>query len=32
MLGFIILFFMDEPRGHMAEIREDGSVELIEVG
>ena len=25
------LFYLDEPRGHMAEVREDGSVELIEV-
>ncbi|MGH7338608.1 MAG: MFS transporter, partial [Myxococcota bacterium] len=25
------LFFLDEPSGHMAEVREDGSVELIEV-
>ena len=25
------LFYLDEPSGHMAEVREDGSVELIEV-
>ncbi len=27
----LILLFLDEPRGHMAEINEDGSVELIEI-
>jgi MFS transporter, NNP family, nitrate/nitrite transporter len=32
LAGFVILFFLAEPQGHMAEIREDGSVELIEVG
>ncbi len=32
VLGFLVLFFMEEPRGHMAEIRDDGTVELIEVG
>ncbi|MBN7824359.1 NarK family nitrate/nitrite MFS transporter [Bowmanella dokdonensis] len=31
MLGFVTLFFMDEPRGQIAEVREDGSVELIDV-
>ncbi|GAB3035467.1 NarK family nitrate/nitrite MFS transporter [Bowmanella dokdonensis] len=31
VLGFLVLLFMDEPQGHMAEIREDGSVELISV-
>lgn len=31
VIGFVTLFFMEEPRGHMAEIREDGTVELIEV-
>ena len=31
VVGFLTLFFMEEPRGHMAEIREDGTVELIEV-
>lgn len=28
---FIAVQFMDEPQGHMAEVNEDGSVELIEV-
>ena len=28
---FIAVQFMDEPEGHMAEINEDGTVELIEV-
>jgi NNP family nitrate/nitrite transporter-like MFS transporter len=28
---FAALFYLDEPSGHMAEVREDGSVELIEV-
>ncbi len=32
VLGFVTLLFMEEPQGHMAEIREDGSVELIHVG
>ncbi len=32
VLGFITLLFMTEPKGHMAEVREDGSVELISVG
>lgn len=31
VIGFVTLFFMEEPRGHMAEVREDGTVELIEV-
>jgi NNP family nitrate/nitrite transporter-like MFS transporter len=31
-LGFITLFFMAEPKGQIAEINEDGSVELIHVG
>jgi NNP family nitrate/nitrite transporter-like MFS transporter len=31
-LGFIALLFMDEPKGHIAEVKEDGSVELIHVG
>jgi len=31
VLGFITLLFMDEPSGHMAEVREDGTVELISV-
>ena len=31
VVGFLTLFFMEEPRGHMAEVRDDGTVELIEV-
>lgn len=31
VLGFIALLFLEEPQGHMAEVREDGSVELINV-
>ncbi|MEJ2444846.1 MAG: NarK family nitrate/nitrite MFS transporter [Exilibacterium sp.] len=31
VLGFVTLLFMEEPEGHIAEIREDGSVELINV-
>ncbi|MGH1485358.1 MAG: NarK family nitrate/nitrite MFS transporter [Cellvibrionaceae bacterium] len=31
VLGFVTLLFMNEPKGQMAEIREDGSVELINV-
>ncbi|MGI1678499.1 MAG: NarK family nitrate/nitrite MFS transporter [Cellvibrionaceae bacterium] len=31
VLGFITLLFMEEPQGQMAEVREDGSVELIDV-
>ena len=31
LVGFLTLFFMEEPRGHMAEVRDDGTVELIEV-
>ena len=31
VLGFVTLLFMEEPQGHMAEVREDGSVELISV-
>lgn len=31
ILGLVALLFMDEPRGHMAEVREDGSVELISI-
>ena len=29
--GFIALCFMEEPAGHITEVREDGSVELISV-
>ncbi|HIG39189.1 MAG: NarK family nitrate/nitrite MFS transporter [bacterium] len=31
VIGFIALFFLSEPRGQIAEIREDGTVELIDV-
>ncbi len=31
VLGFVTLLFMEEPSGQMAEVREDGSVELIDV-
>jgi NNP family nitrate/nitrite transporter-like MFS transporter len=31
-VGFVALLFMDEPKGHIAEVKEDGSVELIHVG
>ncbi len=31
VLGFVTLLFLDEPSGHMAEVKEDGSVELIDV-
>ncbi|UTA46880.1 NarK family nitrate/nitrite MFS transporter [Simiduia sp. 21SJ11W-1] len=31
VLGFVTLLFMEEPSGHIAEVREDGSVELITV-
>lgn len=31
LLGFFTLLFMEEPKGHMAEIKEDGSVELIQI-
>jgi MFS transporter, NNP family, nitrate/nitrite transporter len=31
LLGLFALPFLDEPRGHVAEVNEDGSVELIEV-
>jgi NNP family nitrate/nitrite transporter-like MFS transporter len=32
VLGFVTLLFLEEPKGQMAEINEDGSVELIHVG
>ncbi|PCH59496.1 MAG: MFS transporter [SAR86 cluster bacterium] len=32
VLGFVALLFMEEPRGHITEVREDGSIELINVG
>ncbi|MCL1068201.1 NarK family nitrate/nitrite MFS transporter [Shewanella olleyana] len=31
VLGFITLFFMSEPKGHMAEVNEKGEVTLISV-
>lgn len=31
VVGFITLLFMEEPKGHMVEVREDGTVELIRV-
>jgi NNP family nitrate/nitrite transporter-like MFS transporter len=32
LIGLIALLFMDEPEGHIAEVRDDGTVELINVG
>jgi NNP family nitrate/nitrite transporter-like MFS transporter len=32
LIGFVTLFFMEEPRGTIAEVNEDGTVELIQVG
>ncbi|WAJ72050.1 NarK family nitrate/nitrite MFS transporter [Catenovulum adriaticum] len=31
VVGFVTLFFMEEPTGKMAEVKEDGTVELIKV-
>ncbi|WP_432474302.1 NarK family nitrate/nitrite MFS transporter [Amphritea sp. HPY] len=31
VLGFVTLLFLEEPKGHMAEVNEDGTVELISV-
>ncbi len=31
VIGFVTLLFMSEPSGKMAEVKEDGSVELIDV-
>jgi NNP family nitrate/nitrite transporter-like MFS transporter len=31
VLGFVTLLFLNEPKGHMAEVNEDGTVELIQV-
>ena len=31
VLGFVTLLFMQEPSGKITEVREDGSVELIDV-
>jgi NNP family nitrate/nitrite transporter-like MFS transporter len=32
VVGVIALLMMEEPKGHIAEVREDGSVEMISVG
>ena len=32
VVGFITLLFMEEPKGTITEVKEDGSVELINVG
>ena len=32
LIGMLVLFFMDEPSGQMAEINDDGSVTLIDIG
>jgi len=31
-LIFVAVQFLDEPEGHVAEVNEDGEVELIQVG
>lgn len=31
VLGFLVLLVMEEPEGHIAEVQEDGTVELISV-
>lgn len=31
VVGFVTLLFMEEPKGHIAEVRDDGSVEMIKV-
>ena len=31
LVGLIALMFMQEPKGHITEVNEDGSVELISV-
>lgn len=31
IIGLIALLFMEEPKGHIAEVREDGTVELISI-
>jgi MFS transporter, NNP family, nitrate/nitrite transporter len=31
VVGFVTLLYMEEPEGHIAEVREDGTVELITV-
>lgn len=32
VVGFVSLLFLEEPKGHMAEVNADGSVALINVG
>lgn len=32
VVGFIILLLMEEPKGQIAEVLEDGTVHLIDVG
>jgi len=32
IIGFISSFFLTEPKGHISEVNEDGSVQLIDVG
>ena len=31
VVGFVTLLFMEEPKGAMTEVREDGTIELINV-
>ena len=31
ILGFVASYFLEEPKGHVSEVNEDGTVELIEV-
>jgi MFS transporter, NNP family, nitrate/nitrite transporter len=31
IIGFVSLLFLQEPKGHMAEVNADGTVELIKV-
>ena len=31
VLGFVALLFMEEPKGTITEVKEDGSIELIQV-
>ena len=31
VLGFVTLLFLEEPQGHMAEVDQDGNVQLINV-
>lgn len=32
VLGFVVLLFLEEPRGEIAEIADDGTVQLIQIG